>query len=73
MRLTALILKIFIFIASFFVSIIALILPWSLRKIYHNLIHSASSILLNSTFIMNLINEHAFSNESDHDILLRTD
>ncbi|MCO5382263.1 MAG: hypothetical protein NHB15_09405 [Methanosarcina barkeri] len=73
MKFIKTILKIFIFVASFFVSVIALILPWKLRKIYLSLIGSASLIVLSSSFIMDLVNEYAFARESDPETLLRKD
>jgi hypothetical protein len=60
-----------IFIASFVLSAIAIILPWRAHIAYLRILEFASKIILRSTFVMDFVNEHAFAQESEKELLLR--
>ena len=61
----------FIFIASFVLSAIAIILPWRARIVYLRILEFTSKIILRSNFVMDFVNEHAFAQESEKELLLR--
>lgn len=59
-----------IFIGSFTVSIIALILPWCARKRYLSFINFAAKFILRFNFVMVFVNKYAFSKETEAKLLL---
>jgi hypothetical protein len=60
-----------IFIASFVISTIAVILPWRARMIYLRIIDFASKITLRSTFVRDFVSERAFAQQSEKELLSR--
>jgi|LGVF01.1.fsa_nt_gb hypothetical protein len=58
-----------IFIASFVLSTTVIFLPWRARIIYLRILGFASKIILRSTFVMSFVNEHAFAQESEKELL----
>ncbi len=59
----------FIFFGSFFITTIPIILPWSVRRIYLSILHFFSKIILRFKFVLDLVNEFAFAEESDKELL----
>jgi len=60
-----------IFIASFVLSAIAILLPWRAHIAYLRILEFTSKIILRSNFVMDFVNEHAFAQESEKELLLR--
>jgi hypothetical protein len=60
-----------IFIASFVLSTIAILLPWRAHIVYLRILEFASKIILRSNFVMDFVNEHAFAQESEKESLMR--
>ena len=61
----------FIFIASFVLSAMAIILQWRARIVYLRILEFTCKIILRSNFVMAFVNEHAFAQESEKELLLR--
>ncbi|MCK4733089.1 MAG: hypothetical protein KAT65_11595 [Methanophagales archaeon] len=60
-----------IFIASLVLSTIAILLPWRAHIAYLRILEFTSKIILRSNFVMDFVNEHAFAQESEKELLLR--